>query len=103
MMRYTHRKGSTRFLILTSLEASMKLSICRKKLRTAEYIFQTLFKEGKNSDVTVLALGNTFHLHKIYLCQSSYFASMFGGSWLESTKNLIPIEIVDPRITVECK
>lgn len=76
---------------------------CRKKLRTAEYIYQTLFKEGKNADVTVLALGKSFPLHKVYLCQSPYFASMFGGSWLESTRNVIPMEIVDPQITAEGK
>lgn len=73
----------------------------RKKLRTAQYIYQTLFKEGKNSDVTVVALGKHFRLHKVYLCQSPYFASMFGGSWLESNKNYIPIEIVDSEINVD--
>ena len=59
--------------------------------------------EGQNSDVTVRALGHDFHLHKIYICQSPYFASMFGGSWLEKKKKVIEIEILNPIITVECK
>lgn len=76
----------------------------RKKLvTTAQYVYQALYKEGKNSDVTVRALGEDFHLHKIYLCQSPYFASMFGGSWLEATKKCIYIDVVDPLITVDCK
>lgn len=70
---------------------------------TAQYIYQALFEEGRNSDVTVCALGEEYHLHKIYLCQSPYFASMFGGSWLETTQKYINIDVVDPLITVECK
>lgn len=74
----------------------------RKKLvTTAKYIYQALFQEGRNSDVTVEALGHQFNLHKIYLCQSPYFASMFSGSWLEAHKKYIMIDIVDPLITVE--
>ncbi|XP_044765798.1 protein germ cell-less-like [Coccinella septempunctata] len=74
----------------------------RKKLEsTTKYIYQALFEEGKNSDVTVCALDEEFHLHKIYLSQSPYFASMFGGSWNESTKNYISIDVVNPLITIE--
>ncbi|CAH1155286.1 unnamed protein product [Phaedon cochleariae] len=74
----------------------------RKKLvSTAKYIYQALFLEGKNSDVTVCALGQEFNLHRVYLCQSPYFASMFGGSWLETTQKYITIDIVDPLITVD--
>lgn len=80
------------------------LFFCRKKVETtAQYIYQALFKEGKNSDVTVEALGEKFLLHKIYLCQSPYFASMFGGGWLETEKNSITIDIIDPLITINCK
>lgn len=68
-----------------------------------EYIYQALFLEGKNSDVTVCALGEEFYLHKVYLCQSHYFASMFGGSWIETTQNHITIDVVDPLINIQCK
>lgn len=92
------------------LRAKQKLSnhftrvIFRKKLlSTVEYIFQALFLEGKNSDITVCALGEEFNLHKVYLCQSPYFASMFGGSWLETTQKYITIDIVDPLINIHCK
>ncbi|XP_060535795.1 protein germ cell-less [Cylas formicarius] len=73
----------------------------KKLLCTAKYIYQALFLEGKNSDVTVWALGKEHHLHRVYLCQSPYFASMFGGSWLETTQKYINIDVVDPLITLD--
>ena len=75
----------------------------RKKLTTAQYIYQALFKEEKSSDITVCARGKLWRLHKVYLCQSPYFASMFGGSWRETHKDLIDIDVVDPRITKDCE
>lgn len=76
----------------------------RKKLiSTTQYIYQALFKEQRNSDVSVYAMGKTWKLHKIYLCQSPYFASMFGGSWRETEDNFVSIEIIDPYVTLECK
>uniref|UniRef100_A0A2M4ANU9 BTB domain-containing protein n=1 Tax=Anopheles triannulatus TaxID=58253 RepID=A0A2M4ANU9_9DIPT len=74
----------------------------RKKLTsTAKYIYQALFKEERNSDITVHALGKHWHLHKVYLSQSPYFASMFNGSWREADKDYVHIEIIDPKITLE--
>ena len=35
--------------------------------------------------------------------QSPYFASMFSGSWRETNEKFINVEIVDPKITLECK
>lgn len=75
----------------------------RKKLiTTAQYIYKALFKEERNSDISVMALGKIWHLHKVYLCQSPYFASMFGGSWRETNQDFINIEIDDTRITLDC-
>ncbi|XP_069773557.1 germ cell-less protein-like 1 [Narcine bancroftii] len=74
----------------------------RKKLKsTSKYIYQTLFLAGENSDITICALGQEWHLHKIYLCQSGYFSSMFSGSWKESNMNQIELEIPDQNIDTE--
>ncbi|XP_058055332.1 protein germ cell-less [Anopheles bellator] len=74
----------------------------RKKLTsTAKYIYQALFKEERNSDITVHALGKMWHLHKVYLSQSPYFASMFNGSWREADEEYVHIEIIDPKITID--
>lgn len=78
-------------------------SIHRKKLTTAQYIYQALFKEERSSDITVRARGRLWRLHKVYLGQSNYFASMFGGSWRETNKDFIDIDVVDPRITEDCE
>ncbi|NWT54405.1 GMCL1 protein, partial [Erythrocercus mccallii] len=74
----------------------------RKKLKsTSKYIYQTLFLNGENSDIKICALGEEWNLHKIYLCQSGYFSSMFSGSWKESSMNVIELEIPDQNIDVQ--
>lgn len=74
----------------------------RKKLMTtSQYIYRTLFLEGQNSDVTIVALGVDWCLHKVYLCQSPYFASMFCGDWKEKEEGVIEVGIEDPRITCD--
>ncbi|KAM8974141.1 germ cell-less protein-like 1 [Pelodytes ibericus] len=74
----------------------------RKKLKsTSKYIYQTLFLNGENSDIKICALDQEWSLHKIYLCQSGYFSSMFCGSWKESNMNVIKLEIPDQNIDTE--
>lgn len=74
----------------------------RMKLQcTAQYIYQALFVEGKESDITVHILNKNWKLHKVYLGQSQYFSSMFSGSWNETNKSYISIEVQDPQITEE--
>ncbi|XP_056146947.1 germ cell-less protein-like 1 [Lampris incognitus] len=74
----------------------------RKKLKsTSKYIYQTLFLNGENSDIRICALGQGWNLHKVYLCQSGYFSSMFSGSWKESNMMVIELEIPDQNIDRE--
>lgn len=74
----------------------------RKKLKsTSKYIYQTLFLNGENSDIKICALGQEWNLHKIYMCQSGYFSSMFSGSWKESNMMVIQLEIPDQNIDTE--
>lgn len=84
-----------------ALQKSLETPKKKKLLTTTQYIYQALFKEEKNSDVTVMALGKAWRLHKVYLCQSPYFFSMFNGSWRESCQDFIHIRIVDPKITLD--
>lgn len=80
----------------------MKLSTpARKKMRsTTDYIYTTLFINGENSDLCVTALNKEWKLHKIYLCQSPYFDSMFknGSRWKESNQSSMKIAIPDENI-----
>ncbi|XP_029300522.1 germ cell-less protein-like 1 isoform X1 [Cottoperca gobio] len=74
----------------------------RKKLKsTSRYIYQTLFLNGENSDIRICALGQEWNLHKVYLCQSGYFSSMFSGAWKESNMMEINLEIPDQNIDTE--
>ncbi|XP_077505568.1 germ cell-less isoform X3 [Amblyomma americanum] len=73
----------------------------RRLMTTSQYIYRTLFLEGQNSDVTIVALGVDWCLHKVYLCQSPYFASMFCGDWKEKEEGTVEVGIEDPHITVD--
>lgn len=74
----------------------------RKKLMsTSRYIYKALFLDGLNSDVKLHMLGEGWNLHRVYLCQSPYFASMFSGAWKETYDDEIHIEIVDINITID--
>lgn len=96
------RNGKLHTIFSISFDRNQNVKwFCRKKLlTTTQYIYQALYKEELNSDITVLALGKTWRLHKVYLCQSSYFASMFGGSWRETNQDFVNIEIIDPKINI---
>ncbi|XP_064636179.1 germ cell-less protein-like 1 [Lineus longissimus] len=74
----------------------------RKKMKsTSKYIYETLFVNGENSDITIVALGREWKLHKVYVCQSGYFSSMFNGGWKESNQKVIRMEIPDQNIDEE--
>lgn len=74
----------------------------RKRLMTtSQYIYRALFQEGQNNDITLIALGKSWRLHKVYLMQSAFFASMFSGHWKESNEDVIRMEIVDPNINLD--
>lgn len=91
-------------IMLCSICSDMSIFIFRKKLlTTTQYIYKALFKEQRNSDISVMALGKIWRLHKVYLCQSSYFASMFNGSWRETDSSFVNIEIIDPKIDINGK
>ncbi|XP_003135186.1 putative germ cell-less protein-like 1-like [Sus scrofa] len=73
-----------------------------KKVKIAsEYAYQTLFLNGENSDIKIRALGKVWCLHKMFLCQLDYFDTIFRGSWKESPKDIIDLEINDQYINVE--
>jgi len=73
----------------------------KKKLKTtSQYIFDNLFKEGTDSDITVTALSTSWKLHKLYLCQSAYFNSLFSGRWSDGVKDHIYVTVEDPNITI---
>lgn len=73
-----------------------------KKVKiTSEHAYQTLFLNGETSDIKIRALGKVWCLHKMFLCQSGHFATMFRSSWKESYEDILDLEINDPNIDVE--
>lgn len=73
----------------------------RRVQSTSDYIYETLFTNGADSDISICALGKEWKLHRLYLRQSAYFSSMFSGSWKESNQSRIILDIPDMNITKE--
>jgi len=81
----------------------------RKLQTTSKYIYENLFVQGKDFDVTVTVDSPDFpeqkswRLHKLYLGQSLYFQSMFnpGSNWAESSSDEVTIQVMDPNVTLE--
>lgn len=65
------------------------------------HLLQNGFEEGRHSDITVCAFGQTYRLHKLLLDRVPYFSSAFSGSWAESRAQEIRInpEEMDSNIT----
>ncbi|CAI9180618.1 unnamed protein product [Rangifer tarandus platyrhynchus] len=64
-------------------------------------VYETLFLRGEGSDVQIRALGEEWNLHKVNLCQSGYFASMFSGAWRETTMTTVELQMPDENIDCE--
>ncbi|KAM4818485.1 germ cell-less protein-like 1 [Thomomys bottae] len=66
-----------------------------------ETVYSALFLRGEGSDIQIRALGLEWNLHRAYLCQSGYFASMFSGAWRESSMDTIDMQMPDENINPE--
>ncbi|ULT96292.1 hypothetical protein L3Y34_004717 [Caenorhabditis briggsae] len=71
------------------------------KLNTCAYVYQKLFLEGEDSDITIAACGREWKVHKLYLKQTKFFEMMLEGSWAESKSGRIDMEITDPNIDAD--
>lgn len=71
------------------------------KLNTCAYVYQKLFIQGEDSDITIAACGREWKAHKLYLKQTKYFESMFEGAWAESKSGRVNMEITDPNIDAD--
>uniref|UniRef100_A0A8C6HY34 BTB domain-containing protein n=1 Tax=Mus spicilegus TaxID=10103 RepID=A0A8C6HY34_MUSSI len=60
--------------------------------------YQILFLDGNDSDIKIHALGRTWCLHKVFLCQSGYFANILKGTWRESHHGVINLIIKNKDI-----
>ncbi|XP_054937560.1 germ cell-less protein-like 1 [Physeter macrocephalus] len=64
-------------------------------------VYEALFLRGEESDVRIRALGEEWNLHRVHLCQSGYFASMFSGAWWETTMDTIELQMPEENIDRE--
>ncbi|KAI7815771.1 hypothetical protein BC939DRAFT_482599 [Gamsiella multidivaricata] len=61
------------------------------------------FRDQQLSDITVVAFGQTFHLHRLILLRSGYFRSLVlgQGDWIEKSRQSITIQFDDPYVTLQ--
>ncbi|KAG0318147.1 hypothetical protein BGZ99_005838 [Dissophora globulifera] len=61
------------------------------------------FRDQQLSDITVMAFGQTFHLHRLILLRSGYFRSLIlgQGDWIEKSRQAITIQFDDPYVTLQ--
>ena len=65
------------------------------------HLYHNGFEQGRHSDITVHAFGQSYRLHKLLLDRVPFFSSAFSGSWAESMARemtILPQEI-DANIT----
>ncbi|KAF8930255.1 hypothetical protein BGZ58_008359 [Dissophora ornata] len=61
------------------------------------------FRDQQLSDITVMAFGQTFHLHRLILLRCGYFRSLIlgQGDWIEKSRQAITIQFDDPYVTLQ--
>jgi hypothetical protein len=71
-------------------------------VKLEDFLYNRGYREGACSDVTIIAFGTRYRLHKLILDRSPFFSSFFnGGPWVESDSSeitLLPHD-TDPHIT----
>ncbi|XP_059107453.1 germ cell-less protein-like 1 [Peromyscus eremicus] len=77
---------------------SAKVPRRRSREDRSRSIYESLFLRGEDSDVKICAFEEEWCLHRVYLCRSGYFASMFSGAWRETNMNTIEMEMPDKNI-----
>ncbi|ODV91520.1 hypothetical protein CANCADRAFT_71785 [Tortispora caseinolytica NRRL Y-17796] len=77
-----------------SLQDSLQLFASEYYSETQELASHLLskgFADGAFSDITIVAFGQEYHLHKIILAASGYFAKLFGGEWKDSVDSRLEL------------
>lgn len=67
----------------------------------AGHLLHRGFMDGRHSDITIHAFGQSYRLHKLMLDRVPFFSSAFSGSWAESSASEMTLhpEDIDPNIT----
>lgn len=65
------------------------------------HLYHNGFMQGKHSDITLVAFGEEYPLHKLILDRVPYFSSAFSGPWAESSAKRMELhpEELDTNIT----
>ncbi|KAL5701247.1 hypothetical protein ACHQM5_026607 [Ranunculus cassubicifolius] len=79
---------------LRTLDCSNLTSLC-------DHIQLEGFNSGSFSDVVVMVMGSTYHLHRLILSRSSYFRNMLHGPWKEAHAPILTLHVDDDNVNGE--
>lgn len=68
-----------------TLGSNLRLSTPPKPLSLGEFLYQKGFLDGISSDVTIKCFGHEYHLHKLILSRSSFFATLVSAEWTDKS------------------
>lgn len=74
----------------TSTAPNPKQPVQPKPLSLGEFLYKKGFLGGLASDVTIVCFGHEYHLHKLILSRSSFFASLVSSTWTDDSDNHSP-------------
>ena len=64
-----------------------------------EHLYLRGYLNGVCSDISIIAFGKAYALHRIILDRSPFFSSLFAGPWKDADIPVLDLDFSDPNIT----
>lgn len=74
---------------------------CNESIPLPEHLYTRGLREGRHSDITILAFGQRYNLHRLILDRAPFFTTALSEPWLESRSKEVTLhpEQIDINIT----
>lgn len=77
------------------------LRACNEAIPLPDHLFTRGLREGRHSDITILAFGQQYNLHRLILDRAPFFTTALSEPWLESRSKQVALhpDQIDNNIT----
>ncbi|KAI8931722.1 hypothetical protein NX059_011365 [Plenodomus lindquistii] len=77
------------------------LRACNESIPLPDHLFTRGLREGRHSDITLIAFGQHYNLHRLILDRAPFFTTALSEPWLESRSKEVALhpEQIDSNIT----
>ncbi|KAF2848648.1 hypothetical protein T440DRAFT_469992 [Plenodomus tracheiphilus IPT5] len=77
------------------------LRACNEAIPLPDHLYTRGLREGRHSDITVIAFGQQYNLHRLILDRAPFFTTALSEPWLESRSKEVALhpEQIDSNIT----